>query len=493
MNRRAAVVVGVTIALVAAAGAGFAIGSYVGGGGTQPEDVLPDTMVVYADVDLDPSAEQKVNLVRLLGRFPDVEDDYGDEPDLRQVVIDRLVEGTALQDASVEEWVGDRLGGGVSWAGPGSTPTPVMALQVTDEDAALDDLRGVVDDEQVAVTDGYLVVTGNVFSDVPVVGGLAAMAGRAEQTADQVVAAGQQDPLADSAAFTSVFAHLDDGLLTLYADAEAAAAAAGEVVGGTDLAGLQSWQGAGQAGAVLRAEPSALELLGWSTDAPRSTSGPATLVEGLPSSTVVALEATGAADALATRWSSVLSSTEDLGSGRQVQRRLSEIEAQYGVRLPDDLKTLLGSDVLVAADGGALLTGLPGIGLRSVTDPDAAADLAGRLQRALDPLTGGFGLEARGVDDGLVVATSQAYADTLESAPGGLTDDEVFAEAVPDAGEATALLWVDLETLSGFAQLAAPEVADALDPLAGLGVAATPEDDGSLVRLRLVFTDASGS
>ena len=67
MNRRTALVVGAGAAVVVAAGAGWAVGTYLGGGGTQPEDVMPDTLVAFADVDLDPSAEQKLNLVRLLG------------------------------------------------------------------------------------------------------------------------------------------------------------------------------------------------------------------------------------------------------------------------------------------------------------------------------------------------------------------------------------------------------------------------------------------
>ena len=100
-GRRAWVAIGVGLAVVASAGAGFAAGTVVGGGGTQPEDVLPDTVVAYVDVDLDPAAQQKVNLVRLLGRFPDVEQEYGREPDVRAVVVDWLVEGTELEDADV--------------------------------------------------------------------------------------------------------------------------------------------------------------------------------------------------------------------------------------------------------------------------------------------------------------------------------------------------------------------------------------------------------
>lgn len=148
-------------AVVASAGAGFAAGSVVGGGGTQPEDVLPDTVVAYVDVDLDPAAQQKVNLVRLLGRFPDVEQEYGREPDIRTVALDWLIDGTELEDADVSGWIGDRIGLGLSWDAEAEALTPVAALQVTDQDEAVADLGRVLDPEQIAVSDGYVVVTGN--------------------------------------------------------------------------------------------------------------------------------------------------------------------------------------------------------------------------------------------------------------------------------------------------------------------------------------------
>ena len=113
----------VGVVVLGSAGAGFATGMFVGGGGAQPEDVLPSSVLFYTDVDLDPSAEQKLNLVRLLGRFPDVEREYGAEPDIRTLLIDGLTDGTALEDADVSEWVGDRVGGG-SRGTPRRTSSP---------------------------------------------------------------------------------------------------------------------------------------------------------------------------------------------------------------------------------------------------------------------------------------------------------------------------------------------------------------------------------
>lgn len=503
MNRRTALVVGAGVAVVVAAGAGWAVGAYLGGGGTQPEDVLPDTLVAFADVDLDPSAEQKLNLVRLLGKFPAVQDDYGEQPDLRQVVVDALVDGTDLEDARVDEWVGDRVGVGLSWDEDAQTLTPVAALQTTDEDEALADLRTVLDDSQVATVDGYVVVSGDVFSRLPLGGGDLIPGDLTPSfpdaaSASSIVSAGASAPLAESPTFTTVFDRLDDGVVSAYVDGEGLDRAAEQLAGdlGLDWAGLArgidpAVADAGQVGVVLRAEPSALELLAWSS-VDSAAPAPALLAENLPDSTVFALEVTGGADVLAERWADLRSGLQG-ASLRQLERRLAELEARYGLVIPDDAQTLLGDDLVLAAEGEGLLLGVPGIGLRSVTEPAAAADLARRLQDVLDPLTGGFGLEARGVADGLVVATSADYAATLSAGDGGLGDDPTYREALPDSGEATYLLWVDLSTLRGFAQLAAPEASRVIAPLAGLGAAVTPDDDGSRIRLRLVFSDESDS
>jgi hypothetical protein len=104
-------------------------------------------------------------------------------------------------------------------------------------------------------------------------------------------------------------------------------------------------------------------------------------------------------------------------------------------------------------------------------------------------LTGGFGITASGTDDGLVVASSEDFADQLIAGDGALASDPTFQSALPDVGRATSLVWVDFSAISGFAQLAAPESADVISPLRALGVAVTPEGDGTQVRMRLVFED----
>ena len=491
------------VLVVVAAGAGFAAGTVVGGGGTQPEDVLPDTVLAYADIDLDPAAEQKVNLIRLLGEFRGVEREYGSEPDLRTLAVDWLVNGSDLEGADVEAWVGDRAGFGLSWDLSTEALTPVAAVQVTDEQEAVADLRRALGPEQVAAVDGYVVVTGDLFEEFDALDCLDGVVGSelpGSQTAAEVVAAGQAAPLAQSEAFTSVFDRLDDGVLTTYLDGERLATAGEEVAGslgvfgpaiGDSLVGVAE---SGRAGAVLRAEPNALEVLAWTSVAPQGDGQAASLMTTLPASTLLALEFTGGSELVADRWEMALADISGQGSSaNEIERELAKIEAQYGVRLPADLETLVGDDVVIAVEGAGLLTGIPGIGLRSVTDPASGAELASRIEDRLASLTGGFGVTADGTDDGLVVASTDDYANQLASGDGKLGADPTFTEALPDAGAATNLVWVDFSGVKGFATLAAPESAGLIEPLDAFGLTVTPDAGGSLTRARLVFDAGKSS
>lgn len=489
------------VAVVAAAGAGFAVGAVLGGGGTQPEDVLPDTVLAYADIDLDPAAQQKVNLVRLLGRFPEVEEEYGKEPDIRAVVVDWLAEGTELEGADVDQWIGDRVGVGISWDADADTLTPVAAIQVSDVDEAVADLRQVLEADQVATTDGYVVITGDLFSELDELDGLGGLLDPdvpSSQTAEQVVAAGESAPLSQSDAYTGVFDRLEDGLLTMYVDGERIAAAGEQLVEVPGDAGLtdalEQAGDAGQTGAVVRAEPNALEVVAWSSLTAPAGGGPAELMASLPDSTLVAVELTGGAELVAQRWAEALESADqtELAPG-DLDRSLAELEAQYGITVPDDIETLMGDDLVLAVDGEGLLTGVPGIGVRSVTDPAAGDNLASRIESALASVTGGFGITARGTDDGMVVASSEDYAGALVSGDGGLGSDPTFQDALPDAGKASYLMWVDFSAVSSFVALAAPEASGLIEPLEALGVTVTSDDDGSTARARLVFGDAADS
>ncbi|MGH3333638.1 MAG: DUF3352 domain-containing protein, partial [Nocardioidaceae bacterium] len=87
---------------------GIAVGMFLSGGGTQPEDVLPADTIAFARIDLDPSAGQKLNAVRLLDKFPSL-DAKGD--DLKATLLEDMFDDNPFgmkYDTDIAPWIGDR-------------------------------------------------------------------------------------------------------------------------------------------------------------------------------------------------------------------------------------------------------------------------------------------------------------------------------------------------------------------------------------------------
>ena len=115
------------------------------GGGPQPAEAIPSSAIAYARIDLDPSADQKINVVQLLRNVPEFEEATGitsDTDDLRKRMFELALEDSEGcsdidYDDDIEPWIGDRAarrrdarrrGGG--------SPEPLLVLQMSDEDAA---------------------------------------------------------------------------------------------------------------------------------------------------------------------------------------------------------------------------------------------------------------------------------------------------------------------------------------------------------------------
>jgi hypothetical protein len=115
------------------------------------------------------------------------------------------------------------------------------------------------------------------------------------------------------------------------------------------------------------------------------------------------------------------------------------------------------------------------------------------MQRALDSLTGGFGITAEGTEDGLVVASSSEYASELTSGDGELGESAPFQRALPDADRASYLIWLDFAAISSAVALAEPDAAGVLSPLEGFGftLSSSDSESGITMRARLVFADES--
>ncbi len=462
-GRRGLVLAGVAVGAVVLGGSGYAVASYVSGGGAQPEEVLPADTLAFAKVDLDPAAGQKMAVASLLEEFPDVGGGE-DGGDLKSRLVTPLLEDNPWglsYDGDVEPWLGDRMAVAVV-PDPGSEAgsAPVVVLAVTDEDAMTDRLGAVAgDDFAFAVRDDYVLL------------------GETQATVDRL--AGTEDTLAEDDEYTGDLDALDgDQIAVAWADL-AGVQGLLETTMGPAAADLGGQPLTGRMVLGVHAESDALEVEGLTRGADPATSaapsGPTELVRSLPEDTLVGLSASGLGDAAVEAW--------DAGQGAGLPPEFQEEIAALGLDLPADLRTVLGSDVAVAVVGD-LTTG-PQFGLRAVTDDP---------QRAVDVLSGlfarpevGIAVTATPVADGYVLASDPALADAL-AGDGGLGDTETFTDAVEDPDSASVIGFVDLGALVD--QLAAQGgetavQAEQFAALDALGFSAGSTDDGDRFVLRV--------
>ena len=160
---------------------------------------------------------------------------------------------------------------------------------------------------------------------------------------------------------------------------------------------------------------------------------------------------------------------------------LDAVQQQLGITLPDDLVTLLGSRLTLSMPKQDLRSlggsDLPTIGLQSVTDDPARAD---EVVTKVTTLAGVDNYVTDQVKDGsLYLATTPDYLRTLTTT-GTLGGSTRFTTAVPDAGKAQAVVYLDLEALRPLlTQDASADSKPLLESLTAAGLSVTTGADGS--------------
>ena len=447
-------------AALAVAGAGVATAAVLGSGGAQPEDVLPRSTVAVVKVDLDPAADQKVAAYRISRKFPSLKANE-DSP-----LSDLLKQGLESSDSvdyakDVEPWLGKRLA--VAAVPDGKEVTVVIAVQVTDRDKAEAGLKKLAADSDHPF--GYALVPGEDYALLTPEG----------QDAKQYATAGEH--LADNEKYGDAVDELDGNqVVTGWVDLAAASALAPQVKGERP---------SGYVVAGLHLDASYVEVTGKAIDVKageQSTAGRGKvgLVQTLPDDTVAAFGMTGLDDGLRT-----MLQQKDGALGEA----LSGVEGQVGISLSDDLPAAVGKETAVAVLPGDS----PGFGMRSRTD-DAERGLAA-LQRVLaqtflsgspDAIARAQGLVRR-TPDGLVAGSDPDAVDRI-ARDGGLGRSGAFRQAVPDAGDAGAIAFVDIQraiVLSG-QDLDEQEVRNT-EHLSAVGMSASADGANGSFRLRLTF------
>ena len=495
-------VVGGVVALVAVLIGGITYGarSLSGGGGAQPEDALPAGAVAFAKVDLDPAAGQKIDAIRFLRKFPSVRGRLALDADLRKVLFDAVAGDAGWNKVNfahdVEPWLGQRVGvaayspkafaHGAS-AGGMQTPSVVVALQVGNEGKARAGLDQLIAASTGPNKPGYVVRGGYAL--------LAQSKSLATSAADAVA----KGTMADSATFASDIKGLDDGIMSFWVDG-AAASSLGSVANlyGLGVPGVTGAQGSALSHARLVSSlrfdgPDVLEIAGRVKGSPE-IAGPNVAVKGfadLPATTVAAIGLAGGDGVVDGAWKSLRKQLDaSKGASDSFDNAVGQAESQYGLRLPDDIKLLLGSNLLLALDRTGLDKANIQVGAHVTTaDPKRADALIGRLIRDLP--TAALGVPKvvhRVTGDGYVLASSAAQAGRLTQSSAGkrLGDLDAFRRAMPDVDRARFAVWVDVHGLLAPMLGGGADVPD-LKPIAGFGITATSDGSGNgSFRARLV-------
>lgn len=429
------------VLIVFGGGAAFAY-SRLSGGGDQPAAVLPASAVGYARIDMDPSAGQKVAAVRYLMKFPSVKEKLkltGDNDDLKRKIFDLMKSesGDDLADVDydkdIKPWLGDRAG--IAAVPIGDKPQPVMAIQVKDEKqarAGLDKLFKADEKKPgLAYYKSYMIMAED------------------QATADKAVAEAKSSPLTANATFAKDMDALgEQGVASFWIDTKGIAELAGSELSEDERKALPSGSVAG----VLRFDASYLELKGVVHGDKSITGGAAKAEEAvtsLPDGTAAAIGLSDGASYVDKVWEQVRKSSQN--SGVDLEELANKFGAQYGLKIPEDIKTLLGQNFVVSVDKPASSSGMPNVAAKMTTDTAKAEAIVDKLIKAAEQ-QGSVDVPVSKVHDdkNLVVATSKEYAESVLKG-GKLGDSEGFKQAVPNPKGSVMIGYVDFSAIGSLA------------------------------------------
>ncbi len=479
--------------VVAAVAGGVALAAGVGGwgvaqllaGGAGPASAVPSIAVAYLSVDLDPSATQKIEALRMLKKFPAIDEqlDLGVRDDLRRWVFERLQEDDLCPGLDyardVEPWLGDRMA--VAAVPDDDAPlAPLLVVQVSDREAAsrgvtalqgCQDGKGADQPAGVAFVGDYMLLT------------------QEQDDADALAKAAEAAPLEEDAAYTSWMDKLGEpGVITAYvaADGPRLMAETGAGQGEGRIEPLRSlWKDFEGMAGVVRFSGGSMEAEAVAKGLPAGVAattqrtGPA--LEDLPDTTAAALTVS-----LPEGWlQGYLDALEGVLGADEPGGFWAGMEAETGLKLPEDLETMLGDGISLSVDASAdldsvtLFGELPKIpvALRISGDPQ-------EITRVIDVLRSQLGPDGDAVivgsgDGVVVVGLQQEYVDRLVGT-GNLGELDAFRSVVPEADRASGALFVNFDAGDGWLDSLADGDAEAaanLKPLDALGVSTWREDD----------------
>lgn len=466
-----------TIAAVVAAvlvivGGGVGLAAYraLSGGGAQPEKYAPASSFAFAKLDLDPAASQKLALRRFADKFPSSPSHKG-SGDLRDQFLRSLFknsDGKIDYDRDVKPWLGDRAGV-AGFLDAGGKPQAELIVQYKDREKARQGLNKQLaggNGMHYSLQDGYAVLAG-------------------EQSAvDEAVRQAAKSNLGSAAVYRKDVGELTGSqVMTAWVDVQRSLAAAQANGASSNRlpAGVLD-QAKGRLALGLHAGNDYLEFEGATFDAPTTAaSGSVTdMVRGLPDGTLAAL-------AIGDPGKAVTKAFDQFRNDPAYQRiapTLESIRQETGLKLPEDLATLLGRSAVLALGSVPSGGNVPEIGLRSrPTDPGAGRKIAEEIAALAHSAGNGVAVETRQAGTDVILAVGQGYAAKL-AAGGKLGNSKMFRTAMGDLPDKVSMAaFVDLGTVL---RDVPRNGADDLSHLRAFGMSVRQDGGSSRLRIRLV-------
>jgi hypothetical protein len=446
-------------------GAAYAAYSVFGGGGAQPEEVLPGNAIAFSKLDLDPSADQKLALYRLTKKFPTVSDKVkSEESSIQDAIFGSIFEGDnfGLTYDDIKPWLGKRAAVAVFPASSTDAPVDVaVVLAVTDRDKAKAALDGAED-------------VGYAFAEKDFV-----ILSETDAMAKSIVDGGRKATLAEAKDFGTDVDSLDgDQVSVAWADlGKVRELAEKNSAGDADLRAFSDAVGKNLQGRIvlgLHAESDYLELQGnavgtGDATAKLGTGNAGELLAAAPAGAVAAASVSGLGDVLTEAYNQVSANGGDFAD------TLGELDG-VGLDLPGDLTTILGSETAIVVTDAEE----PNVGVVTRNDdPQKSLDAVSPLV----DLAGPDAFRAERTDRGLVAATAPDLLAALRDGKGNLAGSDKFTQVVADPGGAV-VAYVDLAAFID-ANRDDPDYAD-MKALKAAGLSVRGGDDASF-RLRLSF------
>lgn len=468
------VIIGLAVAcVIVLAGAGLAW-KILGGGGPQPQDVMPASVTAFARVDADPSASQKIDLFRLSKKIPELRDLVGiddEDDDPRKLLLEPLTEHCDVDwAADIEPWLGDRLGVGFQ----GSIDQILIAVQVTDEQQAREKLNPVLEclnmtPNGVAYSQGYAII------------------GTEQDYVDKAVKEAEDDPLSDDDQFTNDMEKIGDpGVASVWGKP----AAFSDEFNLDDNEAVQDLESVPFA---LRATTSTIEIVGADDIGSDITGSDGPGLAELPADTVGALGISHGIDYIHEHWMDIVDGLHKFNVS--FYGPLRQLERATGLRVPDDLVGVLGDHFRIAVGKGTVEATTDS--RTTLRDLDLLVTATGQdAQRAADRVSeaarrgAGEGLFVDTTDDMTVLATNEDFAGELARGD-TLGDRKAFQAVMGPAEQLLNGIFVDVAQIQ---QIAGddidPEFHRIAAPIGAVGLSQMDLDDGYMgLQLSVGFTD----